>query len=263
LADAGDRQQHVIHLGDVYYCGWREEYQTRFLPHWPVDPDNRGVLSWALAGNHDMYSGGHGYFGFLLHDPRFRGHWRGDPATQQPSSHFSIENDHWQVVGLDSSYRDHDLMGSQEQWLSEKLSTGRKTMLLTHHQPFTAYAGDVPQAMSEKVQRALPAGRTLDAWLWGHEHRCSIYSDHPKPYLKFGSCIGNGGVPLLMPDPPLAPLPESPAHAPLTWAYDGAEVVDGNEWLGFGFAVLDFDGPQVTIRYLDEKNTEVHSATLD
>ena len=29
------------------------------------------MTSWSLNGNHDMYSGGYGYFGTLLADPRF------------------------------------------------------------------------------------------------------------------------------------------------------------------------------------------------
>jgi 3',5'-cyclic AMP phosphodiesterase CpdA len=262
--EARDREQHVIHLGDVYYSGWREEYQTRFLPYWPVDRGDRDVMSWSLNGNHDMYSGGHGYFGFLLHDPRFRGHWQGDPAKETPSSHFSLENDDWQILGLDSSYADHDLAGSQAQWLADKLrASQRKTMLLSHHQPFSAYDAEVSQAMTEKVQNAVPAGRSIDAWIWGHEHRCTVYGNRPKPWLKFGSCVGNGGVPQLLPDPPLAPLPDDAAHAPLTWAYEGDEPADGNNWLRFGFAVLDFDGANVTIRYVDEHNNEVHKLALD
>lgn len=261
LADACDRERHVIHLGDVYYCGWREEYEHRFLRYWPVEPDEREILSWALTGNHDMYSGGHGYFGFLLHDPRFRGHWRGDPTKQPPSSHFSIENDHWQMLGLDSSYAEHDFAGSQEQWLTEKLLADRRTMLLSHHQPVSAYAKNVPQVMAEKVQAALPAGRSIDAWLWGHEHRCTVY-ENPAPYLKFGSCSGNGGVPLLLPDPPLSAQSAGPGYAPASWTYQGAEVVDGNDWLRFGFLVLDFDGPHLRLRYVDEHNTVVHSETI-
>ena len=31
------REQHLIHLGDTYYSGWQEEYETRFLRYWPVD----------------------------------------------------------------------------------------------------------------------------------------------------------------------------------------------------------------------------------
>lgn len=261
LDDAKGRERHVVHLGDVYYCGWREEYEHRFLRYWPVDPDEREILSWAIPGNHDMYSGGHGYYGFLLHDPRFRGQWRGNPAKQPPSSHFSIENDHWQVLGLDSCYAEHDLAGSQEQWLAEKLQADRRTMLLSHHQPVSAYVKKLPQAMAEKVQRALPAGRSIDAWFWGHEHRCTVY-DHPAPYLQFGSCSGNGGVPLLLPDPPITPEGDEAGYAPATWAYAGTEVVETDRWLRFGFVALDFDGPHLQIRYIDEHNNIVNTVTL-
>jgi len=67
-----DRQVHVVHLGDVYYSGFGWEYNKRFLPWWPVLPEEAGtIFSWSLNGNHDMYSGGHGYFQTLLADPRF------------------------------------------------------------------------------------------------------------------------------------------------------------------------------------------------
>lgn len=74
--------------------------------------------------------------------------------------------------------------------------------------------------------------------------------------------MGNGGVPQLLPDPPLATLPNDPGHAPLTWAYDGNEAVEGDQWLRFGFAVLDFNGAELTIRYIDERNNEVNRVTL-
>ena len=258
------REQHVIHLGDVYYSGWREEYESRFLRHWPVGADEREVLCWSLNGNHDMYSGGHGYFGFLLHDPRFRGHWRGDPDNQTPSSYFSLENDHWQILGLDSGYLDHDLAGAQQQWLADKLRAGRRTMLLSHHQPFSAYESSVSQSMTNKVRAAVPADRPLDAWIWGHEHRCTVYANRPVPWLQFGSCIGHGGVPQVLPDPPLPgpAAPDDPGYAPLTWAYSGSAPADGNEWLRFGFAVLDFSGASVSIAYLDEDNVQAHRVTL-
>jgi hypothetical protein len=261
LEPARGRDQHVIHLGDVYYSGWREEYETRFLPHWPVKAGDSEVLSWALNGNHDMYSGGHGYFGFLLRDPRFRGQWLPESAHQQSSSYFSLENDHWQILGLDSAYLDRDLAGDQAAWVGRKLGPvepdkldaagrkqpdagGRKTMLLTHHQPFSAYE-DVDQAL---INRLLPElnGRVLDAWLWGHEHRCAVYASQPTDYLKFGSCIGHGGVPRLLPDPTPKATPK------LTWALDAEEREDGNRWGRFGFAILDFQGPEIHIRYIDE-----------
>src|ERR1700688_307529 len=67
------REQHVIHLGDVYYSGWPEEYDEHFLAHCPVQPGEENLYgSWSLNGNHDMFSGGHGYFDHLLKDERFR-----------------------------------------------------------------------------------------------------------------------------------------------------------------------------------------------
>ena len=53
ITDAGERQVHVVHLGDVYYAGTRIEARTRFLDHWPVSGSDRH-LSWCLNGNHDM-----------------------------------------------------------------------------------------------------------------------------------------------------------------------------------------------------------------
>jgi hypothetical protein len=251
------REQHLIHLGDVYYSGWQEEYETRFLRYWPVGRDEQGILSWALNGNHDMYSGGHGYFGYLLHDPRFRGHWRKGHPEQPPSSHFSLENEEWQILGLDSAYADHDLAGSQAEWVAGKLAGSRRTMLLTHHQPFSAYEA-VGQKMTKKI-RAVLDSRRLDAWFWGHEHRCTVYGEDPQhpedpvPWLRFGSCVGNGGVPQLLPDPPMAQGAQAvEGYAPLSWPYAGVEPADGNEWLRFGFAVLDFEGPRINLEYVDE-----------
>ena len=262
IEQARGREQHLIHLGDVYYSGWREEYETRFLTHWPVEREEREVLCWALNGNHDMYSGGHGYFGFLLHDPRFRGHWRGDPGHIAPASYFSIENENWQLLGLDSAYADHDLAGSQAQWVASKVGHGPRTILLSHHQPFSAYQ-PVGGAMTARIIQALRRER-LDVWFWGHEHRCTIYGSDPVSWLGFGSCVGNGGVPQLLPDPPLSPEQQRTAGcAPLTWAYNGEERADGDAWLRFGFAVLSFDGPRLTVEYVDERGTTITCVDRD
>ncbi len=72
LADG--RDTNVVHLGDVYYAGFPSEYVDRFLQWWPVRPAEAGdIRSWSMNGNHDMYSGGDGYFDTLLADPRFAG----------------------------------------------------------------------------------------------------------------------------------------------------------------------------------------------
>ena len=51
----------------------------------------------ALNGNHEMYSGGFGYFKLIL------------PAFEQDSSYFALQNEHWLLVGLDTAYVDHDM----------------------------------------------------------------------------------------------------------------------------------------------------------
>jgi hypothetical protein len=79
------RQVHVLHLGDVYYSGFESEDKKRFLGPWPVTQAqaDAGVTSWSLNGNHDMYSGGFGYFGTLLDDPRFRAQRSPDGKADQ------------------------------------------------------------------------------------------------------------------------------------------------------------------------------------
>jgi hypothetical protein len=238
------RECHIIHLGDVYYSGWPEEYQDRFLRYWPVDRDDDKVLSWSLSGNHDMYSGGHGYFDVLLRDPRFRGHRLPDGGDHQVSSHFSLENDHWQLLGLDTGYLAHDLAGGQAGWVADKLRADRRTMLLTHHQPFSSFEY-VDAPLVETLAPAL-AVRKIDAWLWGHEHRAIVYELNDADYLDFGACIGHGGVAVLMTGVEIADHPE------VRWAFKESEDQDGDPWSLHGFAILDFDDAALSIRFIDQ-----------
>ncbi|MGB2711674.1 MAG: metallophosphoesterase [Conexibacter sp.] len=241
------REVHALHLGDVYYSGWKEEYQLRFLPYWPVASAADGVASWALNGNHDMYSGGHGYFGFLLQDARFK--------AQSRSSRFCLCNEHWQLLGLDSAYEEDDLAGDQGSWVEGKLKgSERRTMLLTHHQPYTSFNHDFKTPpMVDKLAPAF-AVRDVDAWLWGHEHLCCVYDAGVVPHVGFGSCIGHGGVPVLAIDK----VPQG-----VKWLFQEYEVhEDDDKWQRFGFAVLDFDGPQLQIAYYDDSGAQVHSETV-
>jgi hypothetical protein len=240
---AGQQQQrevHVLHLGDVYYSGWKEEYEARFMPFWPVRSAEGGVASWALNGNHDMYSGGHGYFGYLLRDPRFAG--------QKGSSYFCLENSNWQLLGLDSAYEDEDLAGDQGDWIARKhRDPERKTMLLSHHEPFSSYV-DVHPPMLEKLAPAF-AQRPIDAWLWGHEHLCCVYGLERERYLRFGSCIGHGGVPVLL---------------DVAWRAEEHEAIEGEPWQLFGFAVLDFNGAAIDVDYYSQNGGEpVHSDRIE
>jgi 3',5'-cyclic AMP phosphodiesterase CpdA len=221
-----DVELHVIHLGDVYYCGEPDEYQRRLLRYWPARGEFSHATSWNLNGNHDMYSGGSGYFGLV--GPALAG-----PATepaldngldpqafkqQKGTSFFRIFNDHWQIIGLDSAYVDNDFDERQEPWLRKWLGLPpkegqeppagppdrppepppgtRKTILLSHHQLGSSrdQAGVGP-GIREKTKKAREKN-LIHAWFWGHEHRAFVY----KPYedVRFPVCIGNGGVPELL-----------------------------------------------------------------
>ena len=92
----------LMHLGDVYYSGTPEEVEQRFLPLWP---SAAGRLNRALNANHDMYSGGFGYFERIL------------PKFKQNGSYFAVQNEHWLLVGLDTAYVDHDVDVEQVTWL--------------------------------------------------------------------------------------------------------------------------------------------------
>jgi hypothetical protein len=240
------RSQHVIHLGDVYYSGWAEEYDKRFLSYWPVRAGERDVGSWSLNGNHDMYSGGHGYFGHLLRDPRF--------AAQQQSSYFSLENDHWQILGLDTGYLDADLDGSQAAWVKNRLQgSPAKALLLSHHQLLSSYNTGVGAKLEARLAEAF-AVRPADAWFWGHEHRCALYQ--PAQHARYPRCIGHGGIPAFV-SAPNDPLPDG-----VQYEYRGARIDGSDRWQLFGFAVLDFDGPEITVRYIDELGDEHHRESI-
>ncbi|MEE6178704.1 metallophosphoesterase family protein [Mycobacterium sp. 050134] len=250
------RQVHALHLGDVYYSGFPREYTNRFLKYWPVDTEQAGsVYSWSLNGNHDMYSGGHGYFETLLADPRF--------ACQQRSSWFSIENDHWRIVGLDTAWdekgihdprRERGLAAPQPETLSAwAAQDDRPFMLLSHHQLFSGWETPGPY-LRDILKPLLDAGR-IRAWFWGHEHKCVVH----RPYagVEYGRCVGHGGVPVYAIGSPKHQLPG------IDWVEQRA--IDGfvERWALFGFAVLDFDGPSVRVSYIDEFGQLAHEESFD
>ncbi len=174
----------LLHLGDIYYSGTRKEVRSRFLDKWP---SRAGAISRACNANHEMYTGGEGYFRDVL------------PAFGQPASYFALQNDHWLLVGLDSAYEDHDLAGAQADWLGRIVANagGRRLVLFSHHQPFSLLDKQGPKLVGKLG--ALLADRKIFAWYWGHEHRCVLYDAHPAWGL-LGRCVGHGGYPYFRDD---------------------------------------------------------------
>jgi hypothetical protein len=88
----------TVHLGDVYYTGKIEEFADYFLgdDDWPrgsLQPgdESTALPSYTLNANHEMYSGGFGYFDAIQ-------------RLGQETSYFCLENEHWRIVALDSGY---------------------------------------------------------------------------------------------------------------------------------------------------------------
>ncbi len=262
-------ERHVIHLGDTYYCGLREEYENRFLAHWPVDAGSP-VSSWSLNGNHDMYTGGHGYFDTLLADNRFRG--------QRGSSNFILRNDYWQLIGIDSAYQspdDPNLSDQQKAWLGQAINEdagagSRQTILLSHHQAFTAFGdSNVSGKLAGDVSSALN-GRRVAAWFWGHEHRGTVYATditarNYESLARYTATVGHGGVPQLVSSDgrPATTVDETVLTAGRGgWEFDGLYTVDEDTWSLGGYAVLSLNREHAEVTFFDETGRLRHGPTV-
>jgi hypothetical protein len=279
---------HLIHLGDTYFSGTRREARRNMLGPWPVAEAEAGRFgSWALNGNHDMYTGGHGLFDVTLADPRFARQRAGD----EPTTWFVLSTAGWNIVGLDTSWEHPELTirgdqlfvegdlghlhGRQAEVLDECAGDERRLLVLSHHQLFSAYdeshftfgsdrAAATP--MAEELAGVL-ARREIDAWFWGHEHDCLAYDEHFGG-VRFARAIGHGGVPTPVPRTPATPLgagypdfvvkPEwregdSDALRAVRWEYraEGRED-DGRRLCKRGLAVLDIDARDLRVSYVDE-----------
>jgi hypothetical protein len=275
IADALRRQAAtkkfdlLMHLGDIYYSGTPKEVDERFLKVWPTDA---GAMNRALNGNHEMYSGGFGYFERVL------------PAFGQDCSYFALQNDDWMLVGLDTAYVDHDMDNAQVAWLSllvkqAQTSKPRKVVLFSHQQPFSRLSSQGP-----KLQAALKnllVTQRIRAWYWGHEHDCIVYDEHPEWKL-LGRCLGNGGIPQAPKDEvrSASPDPRHPGAAGVFWRRleknanaPGCIVLDGpnaamkkdsdkKKFVPHGFMTLELTGPALTERVCLADGTEVFSNTI-
>ena len=220
---------HVIHLGDVYYAGTPREMRRNFLEVWrALGPS--GARYWALNANHDMYSGGHGYFKHVL------------PAFAQPSSYFNLHNRFWRIIGLDSAYVNHSFSTPQMSWLPAQLTGRQRNILLTHHHLLSPFRkrGD---ALEEWLDPYLAASQIF-AWFWGHEHHLIQFEDYRGTRCR---CIGHGSLPYVPPDRRRRRHP-----AEVVRMESRPSPLHPSRGI-HGFALLTFDGPVLYIEYIDEE----------
>jgi hypothetical protein len=194
---------YTIHMGDVYYLGTEQEIEDNFGKNssWPYGK----ICSFALSGNHEMYSGGDAFYHKLLKK-------MGTKEQTQETGFFCLENDYWRVIALDTGYnsvgipwinKKFNLTRKQMDWLRDTIkmdNDNRGIVFLSHHQYFSAFekrgypktAIQIATLLSEANIENRPV-----LWFWGHEHRLAFYDLHQigKGVKAYGRCIGHGSMP--------------------------------------------------------------------
>ena len=242
LAVKARAPEFSIHLGDVYYAGTGTQEAQHFLSVWP----HGSLGSFALNSNHEMYDGGHGYFGVTLKDHGFK--------PQNGTSYFALENSHWIIVGLDSAYGASEIEGYMHGQLNDPQleflngvaaragATGKKVVVLSHH-PGLALTGEPCVPLWSQVTQAL--GGTLAYWYWGHVHAGVAYKMQAGV---LGRCCGHGAV-------PHGAAAELDGNDSFVWRESGsANDPDIPLRILNGFVLVELYGEVLTESFIDENN---------
>jgi Calcineurin-like phosphoesterase len=268
------KPHYSIHLGDVYYVGDRAEVDENFLgirnPNNQFEPclwpkGSRG--SFALNGNHEMYSRGYAYFDRMLPTlgPVTNGRSHG-----QKASFFCLENEYWRIIALDTGYNsiglplleyifqpDCALRPELLHWLRTNVQPRRDDprgiVLLSHHQYYSRFDHWYPQP-AKQLAEFFPSPVL---WFWGHEHRLATYNEFGviDGIRAIGRCIGHGGMPVDLP-------PAMPLHSECTVKFIDERQYpnDENLTIGFnGFARLSLQGNRMIIQYVDLYGSVIYS----
>lgn len=256
---------YVIHLGDIYYAGAKGECED-FVKNWPLRGDDGQPLigrSFALNGNHEMYSVGNYYFTTVL------------DAFHQEASYFTLYNKWWQIQGLDTAYVPFTIDGGgkddrlkvQWEWLMEsiRISPEKKNIFLSHNQPVSAHLPELEAAQTLNEQWwKIVSGRDIGAafaWFFGHEHRCIIYDDSDSQCHFKARLIGNGSIPHLPEREIAAAVAANGAKANAVWRVNHGTVGDGATAIST-FALLSFDGDQCVAEYINEDGSLFYKENL-
>jgi hypothetical protein len=136
-----------------------------------------------------------------------------------------------------------------------------KTILLSHHQLFSAFSQIGKLSVDGKLLAYNPkllttyemlggARKRIAAWFWGHEHNLCIYA----PYLGLskGRCIGHSAIPVFAADNPYNPLPQidNPPNI-----LPGTMLTTVGQYYAHGFAILSFSANGLaTADYYEDLN---------
>jgi hypothetical protein len=217
-------------MENYFYKPWMQTLQ----------PDTSGITSFITPGNHDLYSGGQPFYDVI-------------DKFGQPASYFCLRNQHWQLIGIDTALNDRlggpptSLEETEVEWLRDKINTagGRRTMLLSHHQLFSANDRFDGMSFNENLYMQVePLLPKVDLWLWGHEHDLVIFGDHLK--LKRGRCIGGSAFPVGKYEMPAVPKnPDVPFNKQVM-------LSKGTVFYQHCYALIRLNGPGATVGYYED-----------
>jgi hypothetical protein len=266
------KPDYTIHLGDTYFVGTSEEIGANFgHGNWP-----RGnTASFALLGNHEMFSRGVAFFDKLLPSLGLR---TGDQVFEgQKAGFFCLENDHWRILGLDTGYHSISKVPGLEMlswfagdghfdpilmnWLKNTVKLGDPTdkrglLILTHHQYITGFRDELEFQMPASQLATLIGKDRPVIWLWGHEHKLSVFEKAQvgDGITAYGRCIGHGGMPIELNGNDFIPSKHRKGFLRLL-AFDKRQkdVILGTPVGHNGYVLAKIKNERLVLEYRDEK----------
>ena len=254
---AAQKPDILIHLGDVYYAGTQHEAKVNFLDICKSVLGN--IPLYTLCGNHDMYSGGGGYY------------WLLDQLGQK-SSYFSLQNADWMFLAMDTGFHDNNPFNvatnmtelvsqdgwSEASWHLDQISNAdeRKLVLLSHHQLFSPFSsvGSVNETryaynpnLYQVFSGILPR---VEWWFWGHEHTLGIFPEYMN--LKRGRCVGASAVPVFEDQQSYATATGLKTLSGVMPTWDPKGILGtSNGMYDNCFAIMTLSGASATVEYYD------------
>ncbi len=268
---ADHKPDYTIHMGDTYFVGAPHEIANNFL----VDgsPWVRGSSgSFALLGNHEMYAQGSSFFDDLIQTLGIKDAVTGKYSGQQ-AGFFCLENDYWQIFGLDTGYHSIGKIPIIElifqpdchfddilvDWLKKTLPVNSKKglLIITHHQYISAFKEEREyQKPASQLASIIGISKPV-LWLWGHEHKFSAFEkcQFEDGVTAYGRCIGHGGMPVELKGKSFELNDKTKGCSKLVMVDNRQRSGTDDYPLGHnGYALIEIKNEELQIRYYDEEN---------